>query len=71
MPLTRAVSTGGDAPCVGSVKRAGVGDAMMKGSQDFAGTGKGGREQKGTRFYDGKAIAFRKQNNADPGPKNT
>jgi hypothetical protein len=69
--MRRAVSTGGDAPCAGSVKRRGVGDSMLKGSQDFAGAGKGGTERKGSQTYDRKAFSFRRLNNADPGPKNT
>ena len=69
--IKRAVATGGEAPCVGSVTRRGVGDAMLTGSQDFAGSGRGGRERKGTVTYDRKSLTFRKLNNADPGPKNT
>ena len=46
----------------------GVGDAILRG----AGTPKvrGGSEKKGTVTYDHTSIAFRKLNNADPGPKN-
>ena len=45
-----------------------VGDAILRG----AGTAKvrGGSEKKGTVTYDHRSLAFRKQNNADPGPKN-
>ena len=68
--LKRAQSKGGDAPCVGSVKRAGVGDAVLRGAGDYAGSGRGGVIREGTQTYDRKAISFRKINNADPSPKN-
>lgn len=68
--MKRAQSQGGDAPCVGTVKRNGVGDSVLRGSQDFAGSGKGGTEWKGTESLDGRSLTFRKLNNADPTAKN-
>lgn len=68
--LKRASSLGGNAPCVGSVKKAGIGDAILRGSPEFKGSGRGGVQWEGTETYDEKQLTWRRINNADPTPKN-
>jgi len=73
MPTTRAMQAnqkGGPAPCVGAVRRAGVGDSLMDGDQKFSGSGRGGVQWEGTDAYDNKQLTFRRLNNADPSAKN-
>ena len=53
------------------MRKASAKGGKTRGGQTFAGAGRGGREKKGSVSVDGRKLTFRKQNNADPGPKNT